>query len=81
VTSGKADAKRAPSVAKVLYVCGEDEAAWRSFSRDLGVPEFVTAAQVRADTDKTWAAPKCITASELRRLKDNTQVTLVTPKK
>lgn len=77
--AGKAEAQRAPSAAKVLYVCGEDEAAWRPFSRDLGVPEFVTAKQVRADTEKTWAAPKCITASELRRLKD-TQVTLVTPK-
>lgn len=60
-------------VVKVLYVCGEDEASWRSVSRDLGIPEFVTAKQVRADTGKAWAQPKCITPAELRRL-TNTQV-------
>jgi hypothetical protein len=63
---------RAPLV-KVLYVCGEDEASWRSVSRDLGIPEFVTAKQVKADTGKAWAAPKCITPAELRHL-TNTQV-------
>ena len=53
---------------KVLYVCGEDQASWRSLSRDMGIPEFVTAKQVRADRGKAWAEPKCITPAELRRL-------------
>lgn len=65
--------KDQPAV-KMLYVCSEDEAAWRPFSRDLGVPEFVTAAQVRASSGKAWSAPKCITSSELRRLTGGTQM-------
>ena len=56
---------------KVLYVCNEEEMSWRAFSRDLGTPDFVTAAQVRADRGKAWSAPKCITAAELRRLTVN----------
>ncbi|PZQ54930.1 MAG: hypothetical protein DI570_22550 [Phenylobacterium zucineum] len=59
----------APSV-KVLYVCGEDEASWRSVSSDLGLPEFVTAKKVRADKGKAWDAPRCISPAELRRLTD-----------
>ena len=67
---GKNLADRAPAepVIKVLYVCDEDELSWRAFSRDLGTPEFVTADQVRAENGKAWTAPRCITATELRRL-------------
>ncbi|MEW5687351.1 MAG: hypothetical protein AB1942_20745 [Pseudomonadota bacterium] len=68
-----ADGQGPAPMVKVLYVCGEDEASWRSVSRDLGIPEFVTAKQVRADSGKAWDAPKCITPAELRRL-TNTQV-------
>ena len=70
---GVADGQGPDPQVKVLYVCGEDEASWRSVSRDLGIPEFVTAKQVRADSGKAWAEPKCITPAELRRL-TNTQV-------
>lgn len=55
-------------VTKVLYVCSEDEQAWRAFSRDLGSPDFVTAKEVLADKGKSWAEPKCITPSQLHRL-------------
>lgn len=66
--SNVVDQPRAQPVVKVLYVCDEEELSWRAFSRDLGTPDFVTAKQVRADSGKAWAAPKCITASELRHL-------------
>lgn len=67
IAAGK-DAVAQQGATKVLYVCDEDELSWRAFSRDLGTPDFVTAAQVRADTSKGWAAPKCITESQLRLL-------------
>ena len=63
-----AGAQRAAPIGKVLYICDEEERAWRVFSRDLGTPDFITAEQVRADKSKAWREPKCITASELRRL-------------
>ena len=75
-----ADAPRAEPSVKVLYICGEDEMGWRMFSRDLGIPDFVTAEQVRADTGKAWDGPKCITSAELRRLTENKSARL-TPAK
>lgn len=53
---------------KVLYVCDEAERDLRSSSRGLNTPDFVTAEQVLAGGGKMWAAPKCITEAELRRL-------------
>lgn len=66
----------ASPTAKMLYVCGEDEQSWRMFSRDLGIPDFVTAAQVRAAANKAWDGPKCITPTELRRLTDGPSANL-----
>lgn len=70
----------APAAKKVLVVCDGDEASWRAFSRDLGLPEFVTARQVRAAEGKAWSGPKCITPSELRRLTGGEQVSRLTRK-
>lgn len=61
-------AEASETAKKVLIVCSQEERDWRAVSRDLGTPEFVTAKQVRADTSEAWSGPKCITASELRRL-------------
>lgn len=71
VLGGNAWAAEAPAkqpATKVLQVCDAEAQSWRAFSRDLGLPDYVTAKQVLADTSKGWAEPKCITASELRRL-------------
>lgn len=54
--------------AKVLYVCEDNAMTRRAFAREFGAAEFVTAEAVRAD-GKAWAAPKCITSAEARRLK------------
>ena len=67
MAAGK-DAVAQQPTTKMLMVCDEDYLSWRAFSRDLGTPDYVTAEQVRADTSKAWAAPKCITESQLRRL-------------
>lgn len=67
LATGKDAVERQP-LQKMLYVCSEDELAWRAFSRDLGTPQFVTADQVVAERGKAWSAPKCITKSQLRRL-------------
>jgi len=56
-----------PVASVTLHVCDEEAADWRLFSRDLGLPDFVTAKQVRAG--KAGSGAKCITPSELRRLK------------
>lgn len=60
--------QRSELLVKVLYVCNEEERDWRMFSRDLGTPDFVTAKQIRDQQGKAWAAPKCITPAEARRL-------------
>lgn len=57
----------APDAAKkALVVCSEEERDWRAVSRDLGMPDFVTAKEVREG--KAWTGAKCITPAEMRKL-------------
>ena len=65
-------APQASEAKKVLIVCTEEERDMRSFSRDLGLPDFVTAKQVLADQGKAWTGARCITPTEMRRLSLNT---------
>lgn len=55
---------------RMLYICGRDEASKRAFKRQHGEVTFVSAKAVLASrTDGArWAAPRCITGAEFRRL-------------
>lgn len=58
------------SGAKMLYVCERDAISKRTFKRLHGEVNFVTAKSLldkRSGGDQ-WAAPRCITGAELRRL-------------
>lgn len=58
------------SGAKMLYVCERDTISKRTFKRLHGEVKFVTAKSLRdkRSSDDQWAAPRCITGAELRRL-------------
>jgi hypothetical protein len=53
--------------ARTVFVCDTTTATRRAFTREFGVMEFVTADRAVAKGE-TWSAPKCVTASEARRL-------------
>ncbi|MBL8772708.1 MAG: hypothetical protein JNK30_15095 [Phenylobacterium sp.] len=54
---------------RTVYVCDKSAATRRGFEREFGVAaQFVKADQAAA-TGGSWAAPKCITAAEARKLK------------
>lgn len=58
------------TAAKMLYICQRDAVSKQSFKRLHGEVKFVTAKAVlssRGDGVR-WAAPRCITGAELRRL-------------
>ena len=52
---------------RTLYICDASAMTKRAFAREFGRAEFVTAEQVREGGN--WDAPKCITRSEARKLK------------
>ncbi|RAK66562.1 hypothetical protein [Phenylobacterium kunshanense] len=79
LTAGVALAEQAPAAAdaardsvvapsRTVYVCNKDTLTRRGFSREHGAVEFVKAEAVLAKGE-SWSAPKCVTSSEARRLK------------
>jgi hypothetical protein len=69
--SAQSAAKDAAAITKaprVLYVCEDSAMTRRAFAREFGSVEFVRATDVRA-AEQAWAAPKCITSAEARKLK------------
>ncbi len=56
------------SKARTVYVCENNAMTRRAFAREFGKVEFVSAAEAKAG-GAAWDTPKCITASEARRLK------------
>lgn len=59
---------RADSVAKKIFVCDKSDLTRRSFTREYGRIEFVTADQALG-AKAGWTAPKCMRSSEHARLK------------
>ena len=53
--------------ARMLYICDTSDATKRSFVREHGAMEFVTAEAATQDQG-AWSAPRCITRTEYRRL-------------
>ena len=53
---------------RVLYVCDRSDLTRRGFAREFGSAEFVTADRAAAK-DEAWTAPRCISRSEMLRLK------------
>lgn len=53
---------------RTLYICEDTTAVRRAFVRQFGEIEFVSADSALSG-DEAWAAPKCITGSEARRLR------------
>ncbi len=53
---------------RLVYVCEADAATRRAFIREFGSAGFVSAEQARAKGE-AWNAPRCISASQARRLK------------
>ena len=66
-TAANVTQQRASSLREV-YVCGTDNMTRRSFAREFGRADYVTARAAVAKGE-AWAAPKCMTAAEVRRLK------------
>ena len=56
----------APRAGRELFVCARDEASRRAFRREHGQVIFVSAKE--AASSKGWDTPRCITATEYRRL-------------
>jgi hypothetical protein len=56
------------SQARKVYVCDSRDLTRRSFTREYGAMQFVTADQA-AHSQAAWTAPKCMRSSELMRLK------------
>lgn len=62
-----------PGAARIVMPCDTDAVARRSFERSVGqAPVFVTAEQAiqARDRGEVWTAPRCMTDSELARLRD-----------
>ena len=55
-----------PRASRDLYVCARDEASRRAFKREHGQVIFVSAREAAAS--KGWDTPRCITATEYKRL-------------
>jgi hypothetical protein len=55
-----------PRASRELYICARDEASRRAFKRQHGQVIFVSAKE--AAEGKGWDTPRCITATEYRRL-------------
>jgi hypothetical protein len=53
---------------RVLYVCDRSELTRRGFAREFGSAEFVTADDATAKGEG-WSAPRCISKSEMMRLR------------
>ena len=82
-----ADTPSAPAAAKnavqtagatssrVLYICDGSALTRRGFAREHGSAEFVTA-DAAARKGDPWAAPKCISPAEARKLKAKQLATL-----
>jgi len=62
------DAAQTAKAPRTVYICDNSAMTRRAFAREFGSVEFVKAEAVAAKGE-AWAAPKCITASEARRLK------------
>jgi len=58
----------APNTGKLLYVCDGSARTERAFAREFGEARFVKAEDVVAQGE-AWTAPRCITQSEMRRLR------------
>lgn len=54
--------------ARTVYICDASTMTKRAFARQFGVVEFVKAEAVVAKGE-AWSTPKCMTANEVRRLK------------
>lgn len=72
--------RREPAEAesRPLYVCERTDAARRSFKRQFGRAEYVSAQAVllSRESGERWETPRCITPAELGRLRRMTgQVT------
>lgn len=63
-----AQASQSEQGARKIYICDNRDLTRRSFAREYGAIEFVTAEQA-ARPNEVWAAPKCMSASEHMRLK------------
>lgn len=61
-TNTSADAGR------TVYICDNSAMTRRAFAREFGKAEFVKA-EAAVVKGERWAAPKCMTAREARRLK------------
>lgn len=61
--------------ARVLYVCDRSDLTRRGFAREFGSAEFVTADGATA-RGEAWSAPRCITRSEMMRLKKTQSASL-----
>jgi hypothetical protein len=70
--AGETQTADARDGARVVYVCDSSTMTRRAFTREFGSNEFVTAEAVAAARGQAWAAPKCITPTEARRLKQLT---------
>jgi hypothetical protein len=70
--AGDAQTVDARDGARVVYVCDSSAMTRRAFTREFGSMEFVKAEDVAAARGQSWAAPKCITPTEARRLKQLT---------
>lgn len=70
--AGEARTADARDGARVVYVCDSSAMTRRAFTREFGSMEFVKAEDVAAARGQSWAAPKCITPTEARRLKQLT---------
>lgn len=56
------------SKARAVYVCDASQVTKRAFAREFGQARFVKASDV-LQPGAAWSAPRCISASELRRLR------------
>jgi hypothetical protein len=70
-TSAGKDAVAQTASPRTLYVCDTSNLTRRAFAREYGSAEYVTAAEATAK-GQSWAAPKCITPAEARRLQART---------
>ncbi len=66
---GKAASAVAPAAKtqRQVYICDGSSATRRSFAREFGSAEFVSA-EAAASAER-WAAPRCMSRAEARKLK------------
>jgi predicted dehydrogenase len=60
-------ASAAEKTAREVYICDSSAETRRGFAREFGSAEFVTAEE--AASAEAWAAPRCMTPAEARKLK------------